>query len=405
MAKLTTMKAYKRNDVVCGCCCCARSERLWCRCLPYDDGYMIAAQVLSIIAFLMSWLWWVTWVIGLTAMVLIQNVWCCRQAKSGLFLYAGIALAAGLSSFTSGFVVYFLWKDRPACAVFKLTHFDDDYTYSGGSGEITFNDGDEVSWAVNGNDVQSRSYNTYRTDECNEWAYVNIALVETVLWIATSLCIVYFVKSKRFKKQEERLCQEHGLSPPSPGSAEDREWAIKREDLFKRKNKSPQSNTCDELDDLHDDNGIDAIIPMASVSISHNSDEKKDIETGSPSAECTPMQSLGGEENKIETVSANSSGSPFQSLGETEGNETEQKSTVAKNNTDINTNMQISSVDDDNESLVMEPFVEEGSKMDGRVGSFVKPSFDKVEMSTSHLDFMMKRSSAGTGDSSTGYDC
>jgi len=238
---------------------------------------MISAQVLSIIAFLVSWLWWVTFIIGLIALVLIQTVWCCRQARSGLYISAGFAAAAGLASFISGIVIFFLWKDKSSCAVFNLTQFDDDDIYNENNGDAFSYDNDKI-------------------DNCNEWVFVQIALVETLLWLATSICIVHFVKSKRYKKQEERLCIEHNLTPPTPEYRENFNWVLNR-------NVDTAESDCEEqsVPDADDDNDDviavpDDDVPMASLSISQEPStelkltDNNDVETGPVFDKDTPMQ-------------------------------------------------------------------------------------------------------------------
>ena len=80
---------------------------------PYQDGYMIAAQVLSIIAFLMSWIWWVTFIIGFVCMVVLQCIWCCRQkGVKALNVTMAFSAVAGSYCVMAGILMLVLWKDR-----------------------------------------------------------------------------------------------------------------------------------------------------------------------------------------------------------------------------------------------------------------------------------------------------
>ena len=66
---------------------------------------MITAQIISILAFLLSWLWWVTLIFGLISLGFLQLVWCCRQGKIGLFVSVGISTLAGITCTIAGIVM------------------------------------------------------------------------------------------------------------------------------------------------------------------------------------------------------------------------------------------------------------------------------------------------------------
>ena len=66
---------------------------------------MITAQIISILAFLLSWLWWVALIFGLISLGFLQPDWCCRQSKIGLFVSVGISTLAGITCTVAGIVM------------------------------------------------------------------------------------------------------------------------------------------------------------------------------------------------------------------------------------------------------------------------------------------------------------
>ena len=317
---------------------------------------MISAQVLAIAAFVISWLWWVTFVVGSVALILIQSVWCCRQSKSGLYISAAFSAVAGLSSFISGIVIYFVWRGKSSCAVFGLTQFDDDYNYNGNemSARVSDTNGDTISYESGG-----------KADECNEWVFVQVALVETLLWLATSICIIHFVKSKRFKKQEERLCQEHGLTPLTPVSAENFNWVFNRNDDDDTPEEEEPECEKEQVDaDAEDDDNNDDVIavpdndvPIAAVPTSpvpstvFKLTNKSDIETGPVLEIDTPiMKPSSDEKDNIETYSTTNND---------DGNTNLPMTYSTTNNDDGNNNVPITYSttfnDDGNNNVPMQP--------------------------------------------------
>ena len=137
---------------------------------------MIAAQIISIVAFLVSWIWWVTFVIGLAATISLQVVWCVRRNRCGLFALAGVSAFAGATSFIAGIYMLVAWKNSTYCRAFSLQTFK-------------FND-DYINYTVS-------------SDYCNEGGYAMMAFVTGILWFAATGCILYFVTSGRHAKCEE----------------------------------------------------------------------------------------------------------------------------------------------------------------------------------------------------------
>ena len=182
------------EDSSSGCCCgsCGqtkRDETRICMCLPYKDGFMITAQIISIVAFLISWLWWVTFTVGLISLVLLQLAWCCRQSKIGLFVSVGISMLAGIACTIAGVVMIVLWKDQWRCPIFYLTEVDDYYD--------------------NYDDIYDDNYEYYvtpenRPDYCDEQTWAVVAFVTATFWFTTSGLILYFVGSGRYAILEEK---------------------------------------------------------------------------------------------------------------------------------------------------------------------------------------------------------
>mmetsp|Transcript_16239 Transcript_16239/g.37406 ORF Transcript_16239/g.37406 Transcript_16239/m.37406 type:complete len:256 (+) Transcript_16239:174-941(+) len=152
-----------------------------CICLPYNDGFVVAAQIMSIAALLMSWFWWVTFIISIIAMVILQALWCCRQRRA-LFLTMPVvsAIAAIMCAFSGGFFLI-VWKRAGYCTPFVWIQ-DDYYPYY--------------------DDAYDDDYNRY--DECNEKAWASVAFLTGILWLAVTGCIIAFVCSGRYAKWERK---------------------------------------------------------------------------------------------------------------------------------------------------------------------------------------------------------
>ena len=76
-----------------------------CVCLPYNDGSLIAAQILSIIAMFLNWIDPVTGWIGFVAFLCLQIVWCCKMNKCGLITVGVISSIASLANLIIGILV------------------------------------------------------------------------------------------------------------------------------------------------------------------------------------------------------------------------------------------------------------------------------------------------------------
>lgn len=160
--------------------CCQTGGGRRCLCLPYDDGFMIAAQILSIVAIVISWVWWVGFIISVIALVLHQVIWCCRQSRLGLITGSVVSIVAALLNIFVG--VWFLVTRKNAywCDPFTLIYDDDDDRWSSGR------------------------------DYCPEKAYATIAFVDAVVWFAVAFCTIAFMKTGRYELWEASLSKTTG---------------------------------------------------------------------------------------------------------------------------------------------------------------------------------------------------
>jgi len=85
---------------------------------PYDDGWLIASQVLSIIATLLSWIWWPQLILSMVGLILSQVFWFCRQQKSMVYVTAVVAVLASLVSLGVGIWSLIVLRDYGECGVF-----------------------------------------------------------------------------------------------------------------------------------------------------------------------------------------------------------------------------------------------------------------------------------------------
>jgi len=159
-ASTSSVQYYKESEMSsnggnssCGCCGHHHNNVRVCKCLPYVDGYMMTAQIISIVAFLISLIWWETCIVGGICFISLQVIWCCRQNKIGLYISAGISFVAAIISTVAGIYIIVVWKD-----IYML-----------------------------------------------QGLFAVIEFVKALLWFVTSGCILYFVKSGRHAKWEEKL--------------------------------------------------------------------------------------------------------------------------------------------------------------------------------------------------------
>jgi len=153
--------------------CCSVGGGKQCGCLPYSDGFMIAAQVLCIVAFLISWVWWVVWIISLAAVIFFNMMWCCRQSKAGIIAATSIATIAGALCIVAAIIMLAHWQKASWCAPFYF-------------------------WSED-------NYSSY--DWCPEVAYATVAFIDATLWFAAAACTFTFLKSGRYARIEAALVE------------------------------------------------------------------------------------------------------------------------------------------------------------------------------------------------------
>jgi len=104
---------------------------------------------------------------------------------------------AAITCTIAGIVMIVVWKDNINCSIWRLTTNDDDYSNID-SNNLSTNDYWYDYW-------NGRGYPQGKPDYCQERSWAVVAFVTALLWFATSGCIVYFVKSGRHTKWEEKL--------------------------------------------------------------------------------------------------------------------------------------------------------------------------------------------------------
>jgi hypothetical protein len=154
-------------------CCNVRGRR--CFCLPYDDAFMITAQVVSIVALCVSWIWWATFLISLAGMAMVQVLWCCRQNKATVLGSAGVATLSALAQVGVGIYVLIRWAKSGWCDPFIF--YTDDYDYSAMD--------DDWDW-------------------CPQKTWGALAFVCAALWAGTAVCVLWFVFGGRHARWEEK---------------------------------------------------------------------------------------------------------------------------------------------------------------------------------------------------------
>jgi len=168
-------------------CCKIQGPR--CMCLPYDDAWVIASMVMSMIAVCISWIWWVTWLISMVGMVLFQLFWCCRQPKSMPYLSVAVAVVTSLISLGSGIYVLIAFRNTRYCDPFAF------YSY----GELN-----ETRYIENTDDYFKENTDDYFIrDRCQEVTWAIIAFLCAALWAIVAGCMIYFVHSGRHAKWEK----------------------------------------------------------------------------------------------------------------------------------------------------------------------------------------------------------
>ncbi len=142
---------------------------------PYDDGLVIASQIMAIVSVFVSWIWWVTFVITIVAMILVQLLWCCRQNVHSIYASSAVAAISSLVSLGLGIYILVEWRHKKSCFPFVI------YSYGSLDGDDYYGGGG---------------------DYCEEKAWGIIAIVCGALWFGVSVCLFRFAKSGKHAKWE-----------------------------------------------------------------------------------------------------------------------------------------------------------------------------------------------------------
>lgn len=164
-------------------CCSLKGKR--CFCLPYDDPLLIAAQALAIVALCVSWIWYVTLVISIAGITLLNILWCVRMPSKPLYIHVVVAAVASLVSLVCAIWIFIKWRSPWVYWCVPLIMYADDNTVD--------------DWDFQYDDDWS---------ECHREAWGAIAVVCSALWAASAICMFCFVKSGRHAKWEAKYVAE-----------------------------------------------------------------------------------------------------------------------------------------------------------------------------------------------------
>lgn len=147
---------------------------------PFEqDGYLLTAQIASIVATLISWVWWPLFVISAPIVVLLQVAWCCKMKKAGMVAACVLSLLATVGGLFVG-----IWMATQCFqGIFVvMMNRDDDYYYG--------------------------------YDSCHRYmhhphAWTVVAFVDCFLFLLTFLCVTWFtvvrydINAARWTAQDE----------------------------------------------------------------------------------------------------------------------------------------------------------------------------------------------------------
>jgi len=137
---------------------------------PHNDGHIITAQIISIFAFSISWIWWVTFLVSGASMLLLQVLWSCRQNRTEVLTSAVISVVAAFACLTSATWILVGWQNADWCC------------------ESTMEAGKGYFWMP-----------------CNEAFWATVALADMVMWLGVAACVIRFVLSgSHFEWKRER---------------------------------------------------------------------------------------------------------------------------------------------------------------------------------------------------------
>ena len=155
---------------------------------------MVAAQIISIFAFLLSWIWYAPNLLALPVMICIQCLWCCKIRKCGVIIITTLsAITAGLNVLAGAYILV-TWEDNTWCFIWILHDLeDDDYIYSSSGSSYTYG-----------------YYGTTTSDYCDEGIWAALAFIDAALFaIVTAFLIIFLCRM-------DRLAAAKQPQPPQP---------------------------------------------------------------------------------------------------------------------------------------------------------------------------------------------
>jgi len=157
-------------------CCGGTMKGRRCFCLPYDDPYFITAQILSIVALFLSWVFWGALIVSVVGFILLQICWCCRQTRGFMYASFGVAVVSALASIAVGIYALVVFPNFTDCYAFDFAHY--------GKKSDPWYDDYDYYW-------------------CQYKAWATISFVCAALWIVVAALLMRFITSGRFARWEE----------------------------------------------------------------------------------------------------------------------------------------------------------------------------------------------------------
>ena len=190
---------------------------------------MISSLVLAVLAFLLSWVWWGTFIISIIAVTLSQLAWCMRLGSHSMYAPFAVMVVTFLASLGTGIYFFVALKKTTWCSAFVIMADDDDYHFDYYHDDFLLhlhfdddffhhhegNEEDLANWILSNATLSETDFMSFleekghlgdrslRSDWCAEKLWGGIAVASSALWLASSVCILVFLKSGRHAKWEE----------------------------------------------------------------------------------------------------------------------------------------------------------------------------------------------------------
>lgn len=142
-----------------------------CTCRPYNDGLLTAAQILSILALLLSWSNIISLILGVISFLCLQIVWCCRMRRCGLITTGILAFISGAYSVVVGILVLVAGSDQ-LCSTAESSVTQDGY-------QVSYNFTENCNMGVN--------------------LFAGLAIGGGALWILIALFVFVFTCGSRYE--------------------------------------------------------------------------------------------------------------------------------------------------------------------------------------------------------------